>query len=185
MAAAWTARASSRSARGLSEVERGYRLALSHRCCSCFIVSACPFSGLVCRRPTNSRLRAKEKAREAGASRAFGSDEMVGDQDVTATSATRPKSRVATRASVQQHHIDSCIRTVSAMPESPTSVKAQRDPPPRFPARSFLDQGTSGALATKRALAVLRSTVPCRLRHRAGCTTFALIDCRSVPCSPG
>src|SRR5262249_27363358 len=57
------------------------------------------------------RLRASKKARVAGAARALGSREIVEDQDVTATSATRPKSRVATRASVQQHSVASCIVT--------------------------------------------------------------------------
>src|SRR5215469_6103592 len=77
---------------------------------------------------SNSRLRAKTKARVAGAARAFGSHEIVEDQDVTATSATRPKSRVATRASVQQQDVGSCIRTPTAMPKSPPSVKAQPVP---------------------------------------------------------
>jgi hypothetical protein len=44
-----------------------------------------------------------KKARVAGAARALGSREVVDDQDVT--SATRPKSRVATRASVQQQGV--------------------------------------------------------------------------------
>ena len=115
-----------RIARGLSEMDRRCRFVLSHRLCSCFVVIARPSWGVGVIVLSNWRLRAKTKARVAGAARAFGSHEVVEDQDVTATSATRPKSRVATRASVQQHNVASCIRTPRAMPESATSVKRSR-----------------------------------------------------------
>src|SRR5262245_8710970 len=96
-------------------MERRCRFVLSHRLCSCLVVIARPSWGgcvvvLSIDRPELAAPR-KTKAREAGAARAFGSHEIVEDQDVTATSATRPKSRVATRASVQQQGVASCIRT--------------------------------------------------------------------------
>ena len=57
------------------------------------------------------RLRAKQKGPGGWSRPGLGSREVVEDQDVTATSATRPKSRVATRASVQQHSVARCIVT--------------------------------------------------------------------------
>src|SRR6516225_8682285 len=79
------------------------------------------------------RLRAKTKARVAGAARAFGSHEVVEDQDVTATSATRPKSRVATRASVQQQNAAGCIRTAKGY----AGVGNECQGPPPHPAALY------------------------------------------------
>src|SRR5262249_11313443 len=78
---------------------------------------------------SNSRLRAKTKARVAGAARALGSHEIVEDQDVTATSATRPKSRVATRASVQQHSVAGCIRTAGVCRSRQRVSRSALQPP--------------------------------------------------------
>src|SRR5262245_42447632 len=61
MAAAWTARAASRSARGLPEMERRCRFVLRHRLCSCFVVIARPSSGSVCRRPLELAAPRKNK----------------------------------------------------------------------------------------------------------------------------
>src|SRR5262249_13375718 len=103
---------------------------------------------------SRTRGAAKTKARVAGAARAFGSHEIVEDQDVTATSATRPKSRVATRASVQQQSVASCIRTRRAMPKSLLSVRGQRHPRLRFCSRA------PGGQAPRRGPARLSSPLP-------------------------
>src|SRR5262249_46038799 len=97
--------------------------------------------GSLCRRLLEPAAPRKTKAREAGAARAFDSREIVEDQDVTATSTTRPKSRVATRASVQQQGVASCIRTAKgyarpgeACQESRGSVAMLYSPGPLWPA---------------------------------------------------
>jgi hypothetical protein len=67
-----------------------------------------------------------KKARVAGAARAFGSREVVDDQDVT--SATRPESRVATRASVQQHGVAICVVTTEAHAPFVPACQGSGDP---------------------------------------------------------